>query len=259
MPVRTDHPGTVLRHCRELLSGLADLVLPPVCLSCREPMQTHDTLCCACWREINFIRPPLCDRLGLPMPFDTGGVMVSAAAAASPPSFQRARAVAAYDGKMRELVHSLKFHDRHDLRRLLGRWLAAATADIIQDADVILPVPLSRWRLIQRRFNQAAILAQELGRHTSIRFEPQALVRKKNTSRQVGLSRRDRVTNVSGAFVVPPSSRTKIEGRRILLIDDVITTGATVSACARALKRSGAVAVDVAALAIVVDASHVPG
>jgi predicted amidophosphoribosyltransferase len=150
------------RLLRRGLEAASDIVLPPSCLACRAPLATHDTLCPACWRGIEFIRPPLCDRLGLPMPFDVGGPMVSAAAVAAPPPYDRARAVACHTGVMRDLIHGLKFHDRHDARRLFGRWLTEAGADLICDAEVVVPVPLGRWRLFRRRFNQSAILAREI-------------------------------------------------------------------------------------------------
>src|SRR5262245_40981709 len=147
---------------RTCLRAASDLILPPSCLACREPLAEHDTLCAGCWRQIEFIRPPLCDRLGIPMPFDAGGTMVSAAAVADPPAYGRARAVARFSGVMRDLVHGLKYHDHHHARRLFGRWLSEAGADLIRDAEVVVPVPLGRWRLISRRFNQSAILAREL-------------------------------------------------------------------------------------------------
>lgn len=113
---------------RRAVTAVSDVVMPPVCLVCRTRIETHDALCAACWRQIDFIRPPLCDRLGLPLPFDIGGPMISAAAAADPPPYHRARAVAAYTGSMQQLVHGLKFQDRHEVRRLLGRgsWTPAA-------------------------------------------------------------------------------------------------------------------------------------
>jgi ComF family protein len=243
---------------RRSLAALSDVIMPPVCLSCREPLAGHDALCPACWSGVDFIRPPLCDRLGLPMPFDAGGVMVSAAAVAAPPPYGRARAVAAHSGQMRELVHGLKFHDRHDVRRLFGRWLVEAGKELVADADVVVPVPLSRWRLLKRKFNQAAILAAEVARLTDLAFEPTALHRTRATPSQVGLTRHQRRENVAGAFAVPSQARTKIAGRNILLIDDVITTGATVGACAEVLKRAGARNVDVLALALVTDAALLP-
>jgi ComF family protein len=211
----------------------------------------HDALCPACWRQIDFIRPPLCDRLGLPMPFDTGAPMLSAAAIANPPDYDRARAAARFSGLMRELVLAFKFHDTHNARQLFGRWLAEAGHEILSDADLLVPVPLARWRLISRRFNQAQILAAETGKRTRKPVNPFALVRSRSTKHQVGLTRLQRSRNVAGAFRVPPGELAAVSGKAIVLIDDVITTGATASAAAKALKRAGARRVDVLALAIV--------
>lgn len=258
----SEAPETLTARARRLLArGLgaaADLMLPPLCLGCREPLTDHDALCPTCWRGVDFIRPPLCDRLGLPMPFDVGGVMVSAAAVAEPPLFDRARAVAAHSGVMRDLVHGLKFRDHHDVRHLFARWLVEAGADLIRDADVVVPVPLGRWRLISRRFNQAAILASGVAELAGLAYEPGALVRTRATESQVGLTRRQRKENVAGAFAVPKARAHAVRGRRVLLIDDVMTTGATAGACARALKRAGAAGVDVLVLALVTDVALVP-
>ncbi len=233
--------------------AVADFLLPPACLACQRPLSSHDAICAGCWSKIDFIRAPLCDRLGIPLPFDIGGPMISAAAEADPPDFDRARAVARFDGVMRELVHDLKFRDRHDSRRLFGRWLAEAGTELLADADIVLPVPLTRGRLLARRFNQSAVLAQEVARLTGVRFEPQALRRTRRTLPQVGLSRRQRRDNVSGAFAVAEAQSAAVSGARLVLVDDVITTGATVGACARALKRAGAARVDVLSLAMVTD------
>ncbi len=233
----------------------ADLVMPPLCLSCHSPLAAHDALCPACWQGVAFIRPPLCDRLGQPLPYDTGGRMISAAAAAYPPPWARARAVAQYDGVMRRLVHDLKYHDRHDARRLFGRWLVEAGAELLVDADVIVPVPLARLRLFTRCFNQAAVLAGEVGGRSGLPFAPLALVRTRRTASQVGMTRAQRELNMRGAFAVPPGQRDLIAGRNVLLLDDVVTTGATAAACTRALLSSGAARVDVLALALVVDRS----
>lgn len=232
---------------------MADVIVPPVCLGCHTALAAHDTLCPDCWREIDFIRPPLCDRLGLPMPFDAGERMISAAAAASPPAYDRARAVARYDGTMRNLILALKFQDQHQARRLFGKWLVDAGRDLIADAEVIVPVPLSRLRLVWRRFNQSAVLAQEVGRLTGRPFQPLALVRTRRTRPQPGLTRDEREANVRGAFDVPRAYVLDISGRSVLLVDDVITTGATVAACARALRSAGARRVDVLALGLVTD------
>jgi len=250
--------STAGRLFRRGLEAASDLILPPSCLACRTPLAAHDSVCPECWRSIEFIRSPLCDRLGLPMPFDTGGNMVSAAATADPPAYDRARAVACYAGVMRDLIHDLKFHDRHDVRRLFGRWLTEAGSQLIRAADIVVPVPLGRWRLLMRRFNQAAILAREIAARTGLAYEPMVLERTRATRAQVGLTRLQRRDNVSGAFSVPPSQVPVIRGKSVLLVDDVVTTGATVGACAAALKRAGADRVDVLALAIVADMALIP-
>jgi ComF family protein len=154
---------------------------------------------------------------------------------------------------MRSLIHAFKYHDRHDVRRLFGRWLQAAGGELLQTADVICPVPLSRIRLLRRRFNQAAIIGGEVARLSGIKFEPTVLCRVRSTRTQVGLTHEQRRQNVRGAFAVPQAKRARIEGRRVLLIDDVITTGATAEACAKALMDAGALAVDALALALVAE------
>ncbi len=239
------------------IRNLANLAMPPVCMSCHEPLGDHDAICPSCWQRIDFIGEPLCDRLGLPMPFDTGGTMISAAAASRNPAYRKARAAARYDGAMRKLIGDFKFRDHQDARRLFGRWLTTAGRELIADADIIVPVPLHRWRLLSRRFNQSAMLARELARITELPFAPTALIRSRRTRRQVGLSTSQRKSNVQGAFSVPSRKRSCIAGAHVLLIDDVITTGATVEACTQALLKAEAVHVDVLALAMVTDTAAV--
>ncbi len=236
-----------LGSCR---SRLANFVLPPVCLSCHKPLIGYDTLCATCWRNVEFIRPPVCDRLGTPLAHDIGVITISAAATADPPVYDRARAVAHFTGTARALIHALKYADRHDGRRLLGRWLSTAGAEILDDAHLLVPVPLHRLRLFTRRFNQAAILAQELARQRQMAWDPAVLIRVKRTAQQVGLTRDQRMRNVAAAFRVPERALARVETRNIVLVDDVITTGATVNACARALKSAGAARVDVLAIAL---------
>jgi len=250
-------PEPRISALRRAAAAIADVLVPPLCLSCHGRLSTHDALCPSCWSGIDFIRAPLCDRLGLPMPYDTGGRMVSAAAAADPPAYDRARAVARFEGVMRTLMHDLKFHDRHDARRLFGRWLAGAGAELLADADALIPIPLTRARLLSRRFNQSAILAHEVARRTGIKAEPLALLRVRASKSQVGLSREQRRQNVAGAFAVAAGREAAIAGAKLVLVDDVITTGATAGACARVLKRAGAARVDVLALALVADAGVV--
>ena len=253
-------PSTWRAALRRAVRVVGDAVVPPLCLSCQIPLEAHDTICAGCWRRISFIRPPLCDRLGLPMPFGgTGAPLISAAAAARPPAYNRARAVAVFerDGVLRDLIHGMKYADRHDARRLFGRWLVEAGREILADAHLIVPVPLTRWRLMRRQFNQAALLAHEVARLTGIATDPLILTKPRTTRPQVGLTREQRRQNVRGAFAVPPRRQPKIAGRHVVLLDDVITTGATAEACARALMTAGAARVDVLALGLVTEPRQV--
>ena len=234
------------------LSALADLAMPPVCLNCQVPLVDHHALCASCWADIDFIRPPLCDRLGLPMPYGVGGDLISAAAAADPPIYDRARAVGIYTGTLKTLVHDFKFRDRQELRRLFVRWLTETGMPFWPTADLIIPVPLHRGRLLKRRFNQAALLGIALSQNLSIRFAPMLLERTRATPQQVGLTRQQRRDNVRGAFTVSDDRAAALHQAHVVLVDDVITTGATIGACADVLRRQGAARVDVLALALAV-------
>ncbi|MCB1521914.1 MAG: ComF family protein [Hyphomicrobiaceae bacterium] len=240
---------------RAAIGWLADVMMPPLCLACHTPLASKNAICADCWRNIDFIRPPLCDRLGIPLPYDAGSGAISAEAAASPPVYARARAVARYDGVMRDLIHDMKFHDRHDARALFGRWMCEAGAGLIADADILVPIPLHRMKLLRRRFNQSSFLAIEIAAITGLPVAHLALVRSRATQSQIGLTREQRRLNVRGAFEVPTRHRALIAGRRALIVDDVITTGATVTAASRALLDAGATAVDVLALGLVTDAT----
>ncbi len=239
------------QHIAETARTISDWLLPPVCLVCSRRVVTHNTLCGSCWRGVRFIGPPLCDRLGIPLPFDSGERQISAGAAADPPDYDRARAVGHFTGCLRVLVHNLKYHDKHEPRILLSRWLTAAGHELLADAHLLIPVPLNRRRLLWRRFNQSALLAHEVSRLSGVPVAVHALIRRKNTPAQVGLSEVQRSLNVRGAFQVPTRAKPLVVGRNIVLIEDVITTGATVNSCARALKRAGAARVDVLALGLV--------
>ncbi len=200
------------------------------------------------------IEEPFCDRLGIPFAVDLGvGAMLSPQAIAQPPVFARARAAVLYDEVARRLVHRLKYEDRLDLARPLARMMAAAGRSLIAESDCIVPVPLHRWRLWRRRFNQAVLLAKPIAEASGLPLAPQALIRIRATRTQVGLSRAARAENLSGAFRVPPEAAHLVAGRRILLVDDVTTTGATGNAAARALIRGGAASVNFLTFALVGD------
>ena len=203
---------------------------------------------------MRFIDRPFCERLGTPFEVDLGVALLSPAAIADPPVFRRARAVARYDETARRLVHRLKYGDRVELARALGAMMARAGAELLIDADVIVPVPLHRSRLWWRRFNQAMALAGALSRTSGVRCDPFLLARVKRTRSQVGLTRTQRGDNLQGAFRVPADAKPHLAGKRVLLVDDVVTTGATANACSRALLRAGAESVDLLSFARVVTA-----
>ena len=238
---------------RGTLGAVADLLLPPVCIACRTRIGTHGLLCGDCFAKVDFIAPPICARLGVPLPYDAGEPSLSAAAIASPPVYDRARAVARYSETMRDLIQSFKYRDRQEGLALFARWLARAGAELLGDADLIVPVPLYRSRLWWRRFNQSALLAQGVSRLTGVPADCFVLKRVRRTASQVGLSAEQRKRNVAGAFKVEPARAAALKGKRVVVVDDVITTGATAEACARVLKRAKASRVDVLALARAVE------
>jgi ComF family protein len=239
-------------------AGVAlDTALPPLCAACRTPLGNLGGLCAACWSRMSFIAPPFCERLGIPFSYDPGPGILSVEAIADPPAYGRARAVVHYDDIARDLVHRLKYGDRLDLAAAMGQWMARAGRELLDDADALVPVPLHWRRLWGRRFNQAAALAKAAA-GGGIPVLTAALRRMRATPQQVGLSRSARAVNVQGAFAVTKDGKAAISGKRLVLVDDVLTSGATVDACARALLRAGARNVDVLVFARVVATVRVP-
>ena len=232
-----------------------DVALPPLCPSCREPLGDGAGLCAACWSKLSLIEPPYCARLGIPFVYDPGPGLLSMEAIANPPAYRRARAAVRYDEVAKTLVHGFKYSDRLDLAPMMGRWMARAGRELLSGADGLVPVPLHWRRLWGRRFNQSAALAGVISDIAGVPVLHGALKRVRATRQQVGLSQAQRAENVQGAFRIDAQGKAAVAGRRLILIDDVLTSGATVDTCARALLRAGAAQVDVLVFARVVAAA----
>ncbi len=239
--------------------GLTDLVLPPVAHDSREATAAAG-LSADAWSRVAFLEDPVCDGCGAQFEFD-GGDFASercAACLAIPYRFARARAACVYDAASRGLILKFKHGDQQQFAGLFARWLTRAAAPLIEQADAVVPVPLHPSRLLARRFNQAAEIARPMARAAARDYLPDALIRARATETQGGRSARGRKLNVKTAFAVTEAGARQVRGRRILLIDDVLTTGATAEACARALLDAGARAVDLAVIARVRTAREMP-
>lgn len=253
-----DMIADIKTHSVSAAASLARVLFPPVCPGCRRHVREPGTLCASCWPEVRFIEPPYCSVLGTPFAFEVGEGAVSPAAIAEPPPFARARAAVAYSGIARELVQNLKYRDRTDLAPWMARWMIRAGSELTGDANLVVPVPLHARRFFSRRFNQSAELARHVARLAGLRFEPAVIKRIRPTRQQVGLAANERAANMRGAFGVPGAAKPELAGERVLLVDDVFTTGATVSAVTRVLKRAGAREVDVLTFAMALPGDFLP-
>ncbi|TMJ49650.1 MAG: ComF family protein [Alphaproteobacteria bacterium] len=260
-PSISTHLRGALNSCRGAWRNAArlvlDVALPTLCVACREPVD-GEGVCAQCWAKLSFIARPFCPRLGIPFVYDPGPELLSMEAIASPPAYARARAAVRYDDVAKTLVHALKYQDRTDLAPAMGRWMARAGQELLNEADWLIPVPLHWRRAWHRRYNQSGALAHAIERQSGIKVRGELLRRVRATEQQVGLSRPQRASNVQGAFKVSADRQSEVQGRRVVLIDDVLTSGATVDACARALLRAKAATVDVLVFARVVDTGRPP-
>jgi ComF family protein len=255
------HLRSALNACRGAWAHTArialDIALPTLCVACREPVD-GEGVCAKCWAKLSFIAPPFCPRLGIPFVYDPGPGLLSMEAIADPPAYVRARAAVRYDDVARTLVHALKYQDRTDLDPAMGRWMARAGRELLDGAEALIPVPLHWRRGWSRRYNQSSALARVIERQSGVKVVSEALRRARPTQQQIGLSRSQRASNVQGAFKVAADRQSDIQGRRVILVDDVLTSGATADACARALLRARAAQVDVLVFARVVDTHKAP-
>lgn len=231
-----------------------DAVLPPRCIVSGDFVDRQGMITASAWKELRFIAPPFCVSCGTPLSYTLEYGTLCASCAAWPPPFDKARAALVYDDGSKDMILRFKYADQTHAVHSFVPWLLQAGKEFLDMADYIVPVPLHRTRLLKRRYNQAALIAQALCRAegVSAAYLPEALLRYKKTETQGTMNFRQRRKNVKNAFMVPPAHRTKLQGRNIVLVDDVYTTGATVKECAKVLKKAGAGKIYVLALARVV-------
>ncbi|MBI1182480.1 MAG: ComF family protein [Alphaproteobacteria bacterium] len=239
----------MLQSISELGRLVVDAVFPPQCPSCEAIVREHAQLCADCWSRLRFIGEPMCACCGIPLEFEGGEGTLCLRCLAAPPAFARARAVLLYDAFSRGLVLKFKNGDRLDPARAFSRWMARAGGALLREADMVAPVPLHWSRLVARRYNQSAVLARHVAAQAGRPCVPDLLQRMRRTPSQGTLGRKERAGNVRGAFAVSQRYAGQIAGRAVVLVDDVLTTGATADNCAKVLLRAGAVRVDVLTLA----------
>ncbi len=242
--------GVIRSAGKKLWHGVLQALLPARCLVCGESVQEAATVCVSCWQKLVLLEEPVCDVMGTAFAYDQGEGVMSARALSHPPAWDRSRAAMIFDEHSKGFVHAFKYGDKGEAGLFMTRMMARAGAKLIAEADVIVPVPLHWTRLWQRRFNQAAYLAQKIAEGAGKAYEPQLLKRLRATHQQVGLKAEERQKNMRKAFgVIDPSA--KLKNKKVLLVDDVRTTGATITECVGALKKAGAAQVFVLTFALV--------
>lgn len=245
-----------IQSISRIFSAFLNEVLPERCAGCGLEVAGRG-FCTACFAALRFIVPPVCVRCGDPFELPTAHNMLCAPCLANPPLWQRARTVWHYEGPSRSALLGFKYADRIEFDRLFAPLLARAAACVFDDPSAtLIPVPLHWTRLIWRGYNQAALLAGALHRQTGLPVDNHALVRVRRTVPQQGLDQRARLSNTKGAFAL--RQKNHLQGRKVILVDDIVTTGATVSACVSALLKGGVAQVDVVSMARVIRPKQVP-
>jgi len=235
---------------RRVLGPVLDFALPPRCPGCGAVTAEPHRFCLACWSDLVFLGDPCCARCALPFDYDAGADALCGACLAHPPRYDRLRAAVAYGEIPRTVALKLKYGGRPGIAETVARFMARHVA--AEEGAILVPVPLHRWRIWRRGYNQAALIATALSRRSGLTTRLDLIERVRRTPPLKGLNPRERRDALRGAFRVPPRHKAEVKGRRFLLIDDVYTSGATANGCARALKRAGAAQVDVLAWARVV-------
>lgn len=246
-------PSTLGGAVNGVQKAVVDFFLPPQCPVCRAMVVETGQFCAKCWSDLDIVQGPVCDKLGIPFAAPAPIGTISPKAVTAAPVFDRARSAVLYNDAAKSLVHGLKYRDRHDLAGPMARLMVRAGAELLADADVIVPVPLHWRRLWSRRYNQSGLLAEKIVVQAATRFIPDCVERVRATPQQVGKTSEQRRRNVAGAFMVSSKHESSVRNRRILLVDDVLTTGATANAASRAIKKVGAARVDVLVFAQVAD------
>lgn len=225
----------------DIWGKVVDAVLPPRCIATGEVVDAQGAISAKFWPDLQFIDAPFCKTCGMPFPFDMAGEgAICAACMENEPAFHAARSAVIYNDASRKLILSFKYGDRLDAVHTFVPWMIRAGGSFLEEADVIIPVPLHPKRLRERRFNQSAVLAEEIAKRTQKTYAPDLLKRIKSTVPQKGLSRKQRLNNVKNAFGIEEKNIRFVERKRIVLIDDVFTSGATLNAGAEKLLSKGA-------------------
>ena len=235
------------RPVKRLGEFCLDLLLPPRCLACAEQVGAPHALCAACWNRLTFLGAPCCARCGLPFAYEMGTDALCGGCAREPPAYDRARSALRYDEGSRGLVLAFKHGDRLQGVVAFAEWMRRAGEGLLAEADLLLPVPLHWTRLLRRRYNQSALLARAIARLSGVAYAPDWLRRRRRTASQGEFGPIGRRRNVQSAFQL--HAKRSVRDLHVVLVDDVLTTGATVEECARVLRRAGARRIDVLTLA----------
>ncbi len=233
----------------QLIDSVLNTVLPPRCAATGEIVDVQGAVSPNFWAELQFIENPFCKKCGIPFSFEIDAECICAACMEIEPFFDQTRCPVVYNDASRRLILNFKFNDKTSFVHTFTPWMIRAGKELIYDSDYIIPIPLHPKKLRQRRFNQAALLAHEIAKKTSGNYLPDGLVSTRLTSPQKGLSKKRRVANVGGAFAIHDNHLNAFAHKKVLLIDDIFTTGATLNEASRMLKNAGAAEVNVLTIA----------
>lgn len=229
--------------------NIVDIIFPPRCLSCAMLVDVQGSLCSTCWSEIRFIQSPHCSACGFPFEYEVGNATLCGDCTKLRPVYHKSRSVLCYDDRSRSLITRFKYGDKTHASDTFGKWMVRAGEEFLKQSDYLVPVPLHKIRLFTRRYNQSALLAYSMQKYCHVPVLPDGLIRKRHTPPQASLSYKQRLTNVKSAFAVNACYSNTMEGKKVVLIDDVTTTGSTIEACCKVLLKAGVDEVNVLTIA----------